>query len=136
MMYSKRFCYYQPNKMDLKDKYGDCTIRALSKVFNCTWLEAFDMQVPLCRKYQLPNIFFAPAKTRNMFFHELGLTYYPVSNKRGTRRPTIDDFAKDHTQGRFLCVVANHIVAVVDGKYYDTWDSGHKSMYGWYELKA
>ena len=28
--------YYQPNKKDLKDKYGDCTIRALSKALNYT----------------------------------------------------------------------------------------------------
>ena len=27
----KRYVYYQPNKKDLKDKVGDCQIRALSK---------------------------------------------------------------------------------------------------------
>lgn len=25
--------YYQPNSKDLKDKYGDCVIRALTKAF-------------------------------------------------------------------------------------------------------
>lgn len=25
------------------------------------------------------------------------------------------------------------MVAVVDGKYYDTWDSGYKSLYGYFE---
>lgn len=40
------FKYYQPNDKDLKDKYGDCTVRALSKALNCTWLEAFDVMIP------------------------------------------------------------------------------------------
>jgi len=31
MKKSKRWQYYQPNKKDLKDKYGDCVIRAFSK---------------------------------------------------------------------------------------------------------
>lgn len=29
---STRWKYYQPNKKDLKDEYGDCVIRALCKV--------------------------------------------------------------------------------------------------------
>lgn len=28
---SKRFVYFQPNKKDLKDKVGDCQVRAFCK---------------------------------------------------------------------------------------------------------
>ena len=35
----KRYKYYQPNKKDLKDQYGDCVIRALTKVMDKEWLE-------------------------------------------------------------------------------------------------
>ena len=48
-------------------------------------------------------------------------------------RPTVDEFAKDHPNGTYICKVAHHVVAVVDGEYYDTWDSGWRSMYGYYE---
>lgn len=34
--------YYQPNKKDLKDKCGDCVIRALTKVMNKECLEIFE----------------------------------------------------------------------------------------------
>ena len=27
----KRYKYYQPNKKDIKDNYGDCVVRALTK---------------------------------------------------------------------------------------------------------
>lgn len=128
-----RYVYYQPNEKDLKDAYGDCTIRALSKVLDVTWLEAFDITIPICRREQVPNIFFCPAKIRNAFLEELGFEYHPISNKKGSKRPTIDEFAKEHKKGRYICNVSNHEVAVVDGKYYDTWDSGYKSLYGYFE---
>ena len=131
--HSKRFQYYQPNKKDLKDKYGDCTIRTLSKVFDCTWLEAFDMMIPYCREYQCSNIFDLPSSIEKEIFKKLGFDYYGISNKKGTTRPTLDEFAKSHPSGTFILNVANHEVACVDGKYYDTWDCGCSKMYGYYE---
>ena len=131
----KRFVYYQPNEKDVKDKYGDCTIRALTKALDCTWLEAFDMMMPICRREQITNVFNAEANVRNRFLAELGFVYHGISNKKGTKRPTVDEFAKEHPHGRYICNVANHEVAVVDGKYYDTWDSGECKMYGFFELK-
>ena len=132
-MTKRRFQYYQPNKKDLKDQYGDCTIRALSKALGVTWLEAFDKMIPLCREYQVSNVFGAPSSIERQIVERLGFTYHGISNKRGSRRPTVDSFAKDHPEGTFILNVANHEVACVDGKYYDTWDSGYKSLYGYYE---
>lgn len=129
---AKLFEYYQPNEKDLKDKYGDCTIRALSKAMNCTWLEAFDAQVGLCREAQVPNIFYAPASIRNDLVKKLGFTYTGISNKKGTKRPTVWQFAKNHPTGTYILNVANHEVACVDGIYYDTWDSGDRPLYGYY----
>ncbi len=132
-MTKRRFQYYQPNKKDLKDQYGDCTIRALSKALGVTWLEAFDKMIPLCREYQVSNVFNAPSSIERQIVERLGFTYHGISNKRGSKRPTVDSFAKDHPEGTFILNVANHEVACVDGKYYDTWDSGYKSLYGYYE---
>lgn len=132
MKYSKRFVYYQPNKKDLKDKYGDCTIRALSKALDCTWLEAFDKTIPFCREYQCSNVFDLPLSEEKLIFDKLGFNYQGISNKKGTTRPTIDEFAKQHKEGTFILNVANHEVACVDGKYYDTWDSGSCKLYGYF----
>lgn len=132
-MSKRRFVYYQPNKKDLKDKYGDCTIRALSKALDVSWLEAFDLMIPLCREYQVSNIFNAPSSIEREMVEKLGFKYTGVSNKKGMKRPTVDSFAKDHPEGTFILNVANHEVACVDGKYYDTQDSGECRLYGWYE---
>lgn len=47
------YVYYQPNDKDLKDNYGDCSIRALAKALDVSWLEAWDTIMPLCREHQL-----------------------------------------------------------------------------------
>lgn len=129
-----RFCYYQPNKKDLKDKVGDCQIRALSKVLSLSWVEAFDLTIPICRELQTYTIFDCDLAKTKEAMEKLGFKYTGISNKKGTKRPTIDEFAKDHPSGKYVVTVAHHVVAIVDGKYYDTWDSGYKSMYGYYEL--
>ena len=129
-----RYIYYQPNALDVKDKYGDCTVRALSKALNCTWAEAYKAMIPICLREQVTNIFDVPSQKRADLLAELGFTYTGISTKKGKKRPTVDSFAKEHKTGTYIVNVAHHVVAVVDGKYYDTWDSGCKSLYGYYEL--
>lgn len=37
---------------------------------------------------------------------------------------TIADFAQDHPQGTYILGTGDHAVTVIDGDWYDTWDSG------------
>lgn len=132
-MGSRRYVYYQPNEKDIADKFGDCQIRALSKALNCSWLEAFDKAIAVCREEWVSLIFDAPVPIRSRMLEKLGFEYHGISNKKGTKRPTVDSFAKEHPTGTYICGVAHHEVAVVDGKYYDIWDCGYCSMYGYFE---
>lgn len=133
---SKRYTYFQPNKKDIKDQVGDCQIRAFCKVLDIDWLAAFDMTIPICRELQTYTIFDCDLKKTKAAMETLGFTYTGISNKKGSKRPTVDSFAKDHPTGRYIVSVSHHVVAVVDGKYYDTWDSGGKSLYGYYTKNA
>ena len=135
-MVNRYYKYYQPNDKDLKDKTGDCQVRALSKVLNISWLEAFDLTIPICRRLQTYTIFDGNHEKTVEAMQNLGFVYMGVSNKKGSKRPTVKEFAKSHPTGRYIVKVSHHVVAVVDGAYYDTWDSGYKSLYGYYELKG
>ena len=135
MRHSKRFKYYQPNDKDLKDKTGDCQIRALSKVLNCSWVEAFDITIPVCRELQTYTIFDGNHEKTKEAMEHIGFRYEGISNRKGAKRPTVDEFAKEHPTGSYVAKVANHVVAIVDGNYYDTWDCGYKCMYGYYQLR-
>ena len=110
-MASRNYKYYQPNDKDLKDNYGDCVVRALTKVTGKSWPEAFEALLP----------------------YAIELQCMPNSQVCYEKRPTVDRFAKDHKAGTFFLNVANHCVAVVNGIYYDTWDSGQKCLYGYWE---
>ncbi len=127
--------YYQPNDKDLKDKTGDCQVRALSKALNISWLEAFDLTIPICRRLQTYTIFDGNHEKTVEAMQDLGFVYTGVSNKKGTKRPTVKSFAASHKSGTYILKVSHHVVACVNGEYFDTWDSGHKSLYGYYELK-
>ena len=127
--------YYQPNDKDLKDKTGDCQVRALSKALNISWLEAFDLTIPICRRLQTYTIFDGNHEKTVEAMQDLGFVYTGVSNKKGTKRPTVKSFAASHKSGTCILKVSHHVVACVNGEYFDTWDSGHKSLYGYYELK-
>lgn len=132
----KVYQYFQPNDKDLKDKTGDCQIRAFCKVLNIPWVDAFDLTIPICRRLQTYTIFDCNLEKTNEAMKEMGFEYTGISNKKGSKRPTVESFARTHKTGRYILKVAHHVVACVDGVYYDTWDSGYKSLYGYYELKA
>jgi len=131
----KRYQYYQPNDKDLRDKVGDCQIRALSKALDLSWTETFDLISPLCREYQTLGLFDLDLGRTKEVMSKLGFEYHGISNKKGSTRPTVFEFAKNNQQGTYIVVVAHHVVAVKDGMYFDTWDSGFKSLYGYYEHK-
>lgn len=129
-MKNKYFKYFQPNKLDLKDEYGDCAVRTICKAENMEWLEAYDLMWSYSREVQ------SPLNCKYGFEHilkKLGYKYCPISNKKGNKRPTVTEFSKAHTSGTYVLVVANHYVCSKDGFFYDTFDSGDKSLYGYWE---
>ena len=46
---------------------------------------------------------------------------------------TVEDFAKEHPQGLYILGTGEHAVAVVDGDWYDTFDSGAMIPIVYYE---
>ena len=129
-MTKSRYRYYQPNKKDLKDEYSDCIIRALTKVVGKEWLEVFEELLPYARELQcMPN----EKACYEKYLISNNFVYHGISNKKGSKRPTVDSFTKEHKEGTYLLRVAGHCVAVVDGIYHDTWDSGDCCLYGYWE---
>ena len=39
---------------------------------------------------------------------------------------TLENFCEDHPTGMYIVALGTHVVAVVDGWYYDTWESGNE----------
>lgn len=128
---STNFKYYQPNEKDIKDNYGDCLIRGLTKFYNITWIEAFDRLVVYARRSQ--TILNSIETLRDLLSDDQ-IEYNTIYKER----IRVSDFAKKHKEGKYLLYVrtgfSTHIVASEGGIFYDTWDSGNKLVYGyWYK---
>lgn len=39
---------------------------------------------------------------------------------------TVNDFCRMHPHGVYVLALTSHVIAVIDGIYYDTWNSGEE----------
>lgn len=98
----------------------DCTVRAISTIMGQSWEETY-----------------VGLSTQGFMMHRMPVTnsvWGAYLEKHGWRRSaipdtcpncyTIKDFCRDNTQGIFLLATGSHVVAVIDGNYYDLSDSG------------
>ena len=126
MISHKHWKWFQPNN----HKTGDCVIRAFCKYWDVDWLTAFDMLVPVARKRQ-ENLGLL-LQYADGDISEVGLKWYSLPAVKGKKRQTVESFAKNHPTGRYILRVASHVVAVVDGFYWDIWESGDCAIYGYW----
>ena len=49
---------------------------------------------------------------------------------------TVQDFCEDNPNGTFVLATGSHVIAVIDGDYLDSWDSGNEiPVYLWRKEK-
>ena len=118
--------YYNPNPAG--QRVGDCVIRAISKLTGQDWEQTYiGVAVQGYISYDMPS--------SNAVWAE-------YLRRRGFRRfvipdtcpdcYTVKDFCIDNPQGAFLLATGSHVVTVIDGDYYDAWDSGAEvPIYFW-----
>jgi len=111
---------YNPNPD--KNEVGDCTIRALTLALEETWdntyllvsAKAFEM-----KDMPSSNPVWAAVLRQNGFKRHVIPNECPDCY-------TIEDFCRDHPRGLYVLATGTHVVTVMDGNYWDTWDSGKK----------
>lgn len=120
------FIFYNPNPAGRL--VGDCTIRAICKLTNQDWdtVYAGTAFQGFIRK-DMPS----GNSTWGSYLRRHGYTRHIIPNTCPDCY-TVIDFCADNPKGRFLLAIDQHVVAVVDGDYYDTWDSGNEiPVYYW-----
>jgi len=123
----KLYRYHNPNPS--KKEVGDCVERALCVATGRDWLSVYDELCIIGREVFAPPGWKSCYET---FLRNNNFSYVGVSNKKGTKRPTVEEFVKLHKTGNYVLVVANHLVGVTSGQYCDIWDSGEKCLYGYW----
>ena len=112
------YVYYNPNpNMAHED---DCVVRAIAKATGTDWDTAYMMVVTEgFEQKTMPSI----NKVWGSKLRKLGFTRHIIPNICPDCY-TIEDFCKDHPRGLYIVATGSHVVTVVDGRYFDTWDSG------------
>lgn len=112
------YVYYNPNPAG--KRVGDCVIRAVSKLTRQGWHEtylAIALQgYALCDMPSSNNIWGA-------YLRRIGYRRFVISDTCPDCY-TVRDFCTDNPTGDYLLATGSHVVTVIDGDYYDAWDSG------------
>lgn len=106
----------------------DCNIRAVSVAFNMTWDEAY---VELTTEGYIlkdnPN----SKRVVNSYLKRKWWVRKVIPNTCPDCY-TVKDFVKDHYYGTYILATENHLIPVIDGTYYDIFDSGLEApIYYW-----
>lgn len=99
----------------------DCVIRGMSKVLDISW-DA--MHIILFFKAHIEkDIFLKNDVWIDLLLKDLGFDMHYVPNTCPDCI-TVRRFCKQHPEGKYLLGTGSHVIAIVNGDYYDTWDSG------------
>lgn len=117
------------NANPVNKRVGDCTVRAISTALNESWEDTY---IALC----LQGFMMCDMPSANVVW---GAYLKSRGYKRGIIPDTcpdcytVEDFCRDNPEGRYILALDSHVIAVISGKFYDTWDSAgeHVNFY-WY----
>lgn len=120
------YVFYNPNPEG--QFVGDCVVRAISKLFNYSWEKAYsEVVLQGYKMHDMPS----SNKVWGEYLRSNGWTRHVLS----TDCPscfTVIDFCMEFPRGSFMLATGSHVIACINGNYYDTWDSGGESpIYYW-----
>lgn len=106
----------------------DCVVRAISLITGETWEKIY---VALC----VEGFFVGDWGNTNIswdwYLRSNGFKRYICPNDCPYCY-SVADFANDHPQGSYILASGTHAVALIDGNYYDTFDSGKSPVIYYY----
>lgn len=121
--------FQQYNANPVQKQVGDCVIRAISKALDQNWYKTYaQMYIDGLTMCDMPsaNYVWGSYLRRKGFRRRLIPDECPDCY-------TVKDFCRDNPVGTFILAMDGHVVTVVNGCYFDTWDSGNEiPIYYWY----
>jgi hypothetical protein len=109
----------------------DCVIRAISICMNRGWYEVFDRLCKVARKdCDMPS-------NDGVWGHLLYICgMEPFLLPKCPTCITLREFCAMYPRGHYIVGTGNHAVAVIDGDYYDSWDSGNEILSFFWRVKG
>lgn len=120
--------YVSYNANPLRNQVGDCVVRAIARAEGKSWDEVY---AGVC----LEGAYLGDMPTANTvwgsYLRRLG--YKRTAVDCGDKMDySVVDYCGDHPTGVYILALPSHVVAVCDGRYFDTWDCGNECvLYSW-----
>ena len=121
--------YYNPNPSFKKN--GDCVVRALSKALNQSWDKTY---LKLCVQGYLMKDWGDSNEVWDSYLRGCGFVRKIIPNTC-PECYTVREFCEDYSHGVFILATGNHVVTVINGNYYDSWNSGNEVPIYYYERR-
>lgn len=112
--------YIDFNPNPKQKRVGDCVIRAICKATDQKWDEVY---MKICLQGFKMSDMPSSNPVWGSYLKQRGFLQVTIPNTCPDCY-TVDDFSKEHPEGVYVLGTGTHVVAVVDGDYYDAWDSG------------
>lgn len=111
-----------------RNKVGDCSVRAVSKALGVSWDDAHDMLADMSKNMGTimndNDVISAVLRMHGFYKENLPCT--------GRDCYTVREFANENPLGTYVVGTGSHVVAIINGDYYDSWPSGDESViYFW-----
>lgn len=120
--------YIYTNLNPLNKRVGDCVIRAIAKVLDMSWDDvAIDLSMMMVTKKDIisSNALWGEYLILNGF-HRGVLPECPDCL-------TLDEFCKTFPAGTYVACTGTHVIAVIDGNFFDTFDSSQEIITYYYK---
>ena len=100
----------------------DCVVRAIAIATNRAWTDVYDNLCLLGRQvYNMPS----SNSVWGRYLYEIGFKPFLISESCPSCI-TVHEFTKKYPYGTYIIGTGSHAIAVIDGDYYDTGDSGNE----------
>ena len=114
--------WIQSNPNPKSKQVPDCVIRAISIVFGVDWYSIYDA---LCRIGRMDCNMPSADSVWGHFLSSEGCYPFLLSDIC-PKCTTVKMFCEFYPIGRYIIGTGSHAIAVIDGNYYDSWDSGNE----------
>lgn len=120
--------YVEFNANPKRRTVGDCVIRAIGAATDRDWDTVFlELMMIALDVKDMPN----SNEVWGTYLQDLGFTRETIPNTCPACY-TVRDFVEEHPDGIYVLGTGSHAIAVKDGQYFDTFDSGDETiMYFW-----
>lgn len=109
--------YFNPNP--LGKETNDCVIRSICAVTGKSWFDVYDELSEQARIIASPFTGWNLEEKDKIFSEKYNAQRCKITKTKGVNSVNVEKFCKNNPTGKYILRLAHHLMAVIDGQYYE-----------------